>query len=208
MVKHMLAAFMVLAMVSASHANLVENGGFESPVIASGSYQIFSSIPGWTSTMGDGIEIQNHIAGNPYEGNQFVELDSNNNSNMLTQLATTASKTYKLSFEYSARPGVDASSNGIDVYFNGALIDSITGMGGSATDWAIHNYLVTATGSLSILEFRATGISDSLGGYIDDVQVNARANAPVVPEPATMGLFGIGLGLTGLMRRRAKRASL
>jgi hypothetical protein len=202
MVKYMIAVAVALMMASTAHANLIVNGGFESPALSSGSWSVFSSIPGWTSTMGDGIEIQNHAAGNPFEGNQHVELDSNNNSNMIQTVATTAGASYNLSFAYSPRPGISANSNGIEVFFGGNLLDTITGNGGNATNWSIFNYLVTANGSSSTVEFRAAGISDSLGGYLDDVQLNSS----VVPEPATLTLFGIGLSLAGLAKlRRSKK---
>src|SRR5689334_13849300 len=44
--------------------SLIVNGSFEAPVIA-GSFQLFSSIPGWqpTSSCGPGIEIDRGIFG-------------------------------------------------------------------------------------------------------------------------------------------------
>jgi hypothetical protein len=190
-------AFLCCASMALAGPNLIVNGGFESPTIGDGSYAIFPAIPGWTSTMGDGIEIQRWIAGTPYEGNQFVELDSNNSSNMYQEIATASGKTYQLSFAYSPRPGVPASSNNINIYWDGNLLDSLTGDGAGDTVWTVYSYAVKASLQSTRLEFRDMGYSDSLGGYLDDVQLTCNA----VPAPGALLLGSMGMGLVGWLRR-------
>src|SRR5437867_843496 len=81
-----------------AQANLITNGSFENPAIGFGSFQFFSTIPGWATNFGCCIEIQNHAAGSPFDGNQLVEMDSNQNSGMIsTSLATTPGQSYVLS---------------------------------------------------------------------------------------------------------------
>lgn len=97
-------------------------------------------------------------------------------------------------------PGVGTDSNIIEFYFNGALVGSITGVGVGATNtsWSLHNYSFTATGPSSTIMFLASGISDGLGGFIDDVQF--RATSYSVPEPSTLILLGSALlGVCGLV---------
>lgn len=191
------AAALALSLATgAAQADLIVNGGFEDPNIPSGTFQILGSIPGWTALVG-GIEIQDNVAGAPFQGNQFVELDANFNSTMQQLVATSAGTNYVLQFAYSPRPGVTSTSNPVEVIWNGTVIATLTGNGASGTVWAEYSYLVQATSSLSDLRFRAVGISDSLGGYIDAVRLNA------VPEPSTLGLLGLGLaGIAALRRRR------
>lgn len=192
---------LLLTMPFAANADIIVNGGFEDPDINSGTFAIFGSgIPGWYVTSGSGIEIQDNVAGSPYEGDQLVELDSFSNSGMAQNVATVAGTAYELVFAFSARPNVAETSNGIDVYWDGALLDSITasGFGLSDTDWNLYSYTVSATSGTSILGFEATGFSDALGGYLDAVSLTARA----VPEPGTLALLGIGLIGAGFARRK------
>jgi len=190
-------ALLCCASMALAGPNLIVNGGFESPTIGTGSYAISPAIPGWTSTIGDGIEIQRWIAGTPYEGNQFVELDSNNSSNMFQDIATDFGKTYRLSFAYSPRPGVPAASNNINIYWDSNLLDSLTGNGAGDTVWTVYSYAVKGIGQATRLEFRDMGYSDSLGGYLDDAQLTCNA----VPAPGALLLGSMGMGLVGWLRR-------
>lgn len=194
--------------LTAADANLIINGSFEMPDVTRGTFLIFSSgIPGWTTSFGSGIEIQDHRAGSPFAGDQHVELDSSANSGMLQQIPTVGGRTYTLSFAYSPRPGVASDSNIIEVFFDNVLLTTITasGIGLSDTSWSVFTFNVTATGSLSPLEFRAAGVSDGLGGYLDDVGLTASTATPV-PEPSALLLLASGLVALGGLRSQGRRA--
>lgn len=199
------AGLMVLAMAGAAGANLIVNGGFERVNEDSGqgahSWQVYNQIPGWQTLSGSGIEVQNNVAGTSFEGSSHVELDSDDNSAMRQVIDTVSGGSYALTFAYSPRPGSGVGSNGIELLWNGEAIGTLfeSGAGKSDTDWTQYSYVLVATGASSELGFRAIGTSDSLGGYLDDVKVNA------VPEPVTMLLFGTGLaGLAGFARRKTR----
>src|SRR4051812_45100475 len=88
------------ATVAAAGPDIVTNGGFELPAIGNPSFTQVATIPGWALSTGTLIEVQNHVAGLPFEGNQFVELDSNVSSAIFQNLATVAGTTYFLRFAF------------------------------------------------------------------------------------------------------------
>lgn len=195
-------ALLSLGTATVAQANLIVNGSFEDPAI--GGWQVFNTITGWTTPSGPGIEIQNNVAGSPYDGNQHVELDSYGNSAMQQTVSTVAGAWYNLQFAYSPRPNVSSESNGIEVLWNDTIIFAITGEVRGDTYWTLvdSNFIdpVLGTGSDSLV-FRAFGTNDTLGGYIDAVSLDAAVDP--VPEPASMLLLGSGLaGLAGMRRRR------
>lgn len=194
----------------ASAFNLVTNGSFESsPTLKDGGWGTYDSIQGWTATPGGKIEVQRGAAGAAYDGKQLVELDSHNYDKnapvlgLFQDIATKAGQMYTLSFAYSARPGTAAAENVFSVLFGDTFKQQIqVGAGGSQTNWNIFKVDVLATSDVTRLQFNYDGPRDTLGGYIDDVQVSASA----VPEPTTMaGMALAGLGLAARKKLKARR---
>jgi hypothetical protein len=192
--------------VSAAPIDLINNGSFEDVSSADGvqsltpgTWQIFTSIPGWSSGS-SGIEVRNNVAGTAYDGSQFIELDTTNNSIALQSIATVAGSIYDLTFYFSPRPGVTAATtNNIEVYWNGTLLQLLTGTGTSTHNWQAFNFSVTGTGT-DTLRFVAAGTSDSFGGSLDMVSLTQ-----AVPEPGTLALLMGGLlAAFGARTARAK----
>jgi hypothetical protein len=171
--------------------SILVNGSFETPDVPRGTFRVFTTIPGWITSFGSGIEVQDHVAGSPFEGEQFVELDSFANSGMIqTPVPTVAGQAYILSFAYSPRPGRAAADNGIDVFFNGVLLRRLaeSGIGLRDTRWTLLTFTVITPGAASILEFRATGSSTTFGGYLDAVSLSAiPGGAQQPPTPTGFG---------------------
>ena len=165
-----------------THANLIVNGSFEAPIVS--GFQIFNSIPGWTTTFGSGIEVQRNIVGLAYHGNQLVELASLSNSGMVQQVPTSQGQTYQLVFAYSPRPGMPPVENRIEVLFDNVALASITGngVGLSNTRWSNYTFTVVANRTQIPLEFRATGTNQSFGGLLDDVRLNILSSRPQIAE--------------------------
>jgi PEP-CTERM motif len=193
----------VLSVAGAANAATNFSNNWDSQSFSGGGagFTVLPSYEGWTSVSGPGIEVQFFsVAGSPLSGPNLVELDSFGNSTM--QRAVTAGK-YTLTFFYSPRPGISALSNGIDVLVNGVSIANFTGAGASNTVWTKQtvNFTLANAGTLG---FAATGISDSLGGYLEDINLLGMA---AVPEPAEWALMISGFGLAGVALRRRRTAS-
>ncbi|MEO7146156.1 MAG: DUF642 domain-containing protein [Bryobacteraceae bacterium] len=196
----------LLSTLSVRADNIVINGTFETPVIAADNYQYFTNgIPGWQLAWGHSVEIQSGIAGAPYQGNQFVELDSDGSSGIYQTLSTIPGQTYNLSFAFSPRPYIPAWENQLGVLWNGNMVADLGPVGGvgvTQTEWSVYNYALKATGESTRLEFEDLGPSDTYGTYIDSVAVSTAA-----PEPGSFFLIGgtliaaaMGLKLFGKKR--------
>ena len=197
----------LLAMAAPASASVLFNSTFDG-LQAYGTWNVHATADGWTAVAGPGIELQNHVAGDPSTGaatDVFVELDSHANSAMSRTI--TDEGNYVLDFLYSPRPGVGDLSNGISIFLNGNLLDppgNLSAVGGGNTMWSAYSTSFHATAG-SILTFAATGTNDSLGGYVDNIKLSTGA----VPEPATwaMMIFGFG-GVGAAIRRRRQQPAL
>ncbi|QIE57487.1 PEP-CTERM sorting domain-containing protein [Pikeienuella piscinae] len=213
---------------------LVVNGGFEDTTsstpgvglvnqntlgsLASGSgsrsWDVFTSLNGWTTTAGSGIEVQtNNTLGSidARTGQHYVELDShpapNSNSTMAQDLVLDSGR-YNLEFYYSPRNG-DVGSNGIgfsviDGLSNSLLLGEVTGPDANSSTsvglWTLitASFTVASDNTPITLGFSATGTANTLGGLIDDISVSA------VPVPAALPLFLTAIAGLGFASRRRR----
>jgi hypothetical protein len=197
------AALLLAVSAGTQAASLIVNGSFESTTQASGTWSVYNSVPGWTTTFGPGIEIRNNVAGTAQDGNNFVELDSHpspGNSGM-AQTFNSPGATLDVSYWYAARSGTGPSTNGIEVWLNGSNVGGMfspgdTGLGSNNTAWTLYTATLLGVAGSNTLEFRAVGTDDTYGGSLDNVTVEA------VPLPGSLGLLGAGLAALGFARRR------
>jgi len=192
-------AALLAAPLLASAANLVQNGSFENNVQGNGSWNIYSSLSGWTGT--PNIELRDNVAGQAYDGVNFVELDTTANSGMFQDVATSAGSHYTLSFAYSARPNT-GNTNDINVLWNGSLVSALGGSNAtSVNNWSVFSIdVIGGVGATSRLVFNAAGLSDSYGGSLDAVSVTS-----AVPEPQTYALLLGGVCAVFFVGSRRKK---
>lgn len=188
-----IAGFAALPAASAP-ARVATFDSLTSPTLAGRGWDTFANADGWTGG-GAGIEIQNGIAGAALSGRNLVELDTYANSSMYRELAAGH---YRVAYDYSPRPGQPEDTNGIDLLFDDQQLDGIAAAGGPDTDW-FHRDIDFRTATGGRLTFAAVGRSDSLGGYLDNVWVEA------VPEPATWGMMLAGFVMVGATSRHRTR---
>jgi uncharacterized protein (TIGR03382 family) len=188
----------------AEPVNLLVNGSFESTSLANGRWTNTSAITGWTRLggTGGGFEVRNNVVGSAQDGRNFIELDTNGNTSIGQYLDNlTAGAHYDLSFWYSPREGQPATTNGIQVFWNGLLLDdTITGQGGRGNSWSFHQYQLVAAQGRNLLSFTSVGASDGRGGSLDNVSLTNS-----VPEPGTLTLALAALAGAFLLPRRLRR---
>lgn len=210
-------------------ASIVTNGSFEETAAGPGkvnsgqtfdnllsgpgaSWQIWDSLPGWTTASGGGIEVQSNrtlSSIDALDGGHYVELDSTSNSSMFQDVVLGLGA-HELSFGYSPRTH-DAASMGI-TYSLGSLANGAVYGHSSRADvgaWTIVSQVfdVTRAGSYRLM-FGATGASDSYGGLIDRVAITTLGRSlespSEIPVPSSMALLvGAGMALGALRLRRS-----
>jgi hypothetical protein len=161
--------------VQAIGQNLIINGSFEEPDITNGSWDVFTSVPGWTidwTTTGDrGPELEVWdppvVSGvEAYDGTQLVELDSYDPTKISQNVFTVVGGFYELSYAWRPRPDEDCE---MEVYIDGAPIGPPHV--GTTGNWTEEVWGFVAASSITNIAFAETGNDDQLGMLLDDVSL-------------------------------------
>jgi hypothetical protein len=189
-------------------ANLIQDGGFESPNIGAIWYQTFTTpFDGWTPTNVDIVSSLGAPGGAPaYEGVQYLDLvgtaldGTELSTGTISQtFATVAGRTYTLSFAYANNPwSTSTASASISV---DGLSDAVTHNTSSAGDlnWSTYTNTFVATSSSATLTFNETVGSNNGGVLLDGVSVAG------VPEASTWAMMLAGFAGLSFLGFRARR---
>lgn len=214
-------------------ANLIQNCSFEAPGLGSGGWQFTNNITGWTSNSGHFERWYGNDGFASRDGRAHLELDVDANeagrvmnTTIWQVIGTEAGRTYDVFFSIAhRRKGNDNafSQIGLMVDLTGAPItaaltpyqttakyfnDQSYQVQPVATEWKDYAFRFTATGANTTIGFRALGTANEYGDHLDNIGVVGRP-VPVivnVPEPASLALVAVGLGLVGVRSRRRPQA--
>lgn len=222
-----LAALSLFAVAPAARGHsLLVNGGFETPSVAAGSYQVFgdgADIGGWTA-VGSQIAIsstsftQNGFSFPAQEGNQWADLSgstSNGSEGVEQSAATTPGAQYDLRFwvgNIVDPSGVFGSTSTVTLYIDGVQQLGFTnsnGAGSTTQNWEEFSYFFTAAGNSTLIRFANADPSTDNSNGLDNVSLTPSTSPPpaVVPLPpalaqaAVMALVLAGAFAVGRVRK-------
>jgi len=218
-VKTGIIAVMILACIGAASAsNLIQNGGFEAPVVTNGAgwyiYPDGYSGLEWDIKWADPVTAAAALAFDPsltlanaelqnqeaipsidaHTGDQYAELDTDwdGPGGLNGEMANvTISQTLQTSIGQTCHILYYQSCREADdctVKVDWAGTP-VDQTGGPIGSWVSHTFDVTASAPTTTISFTDMGVSDSIGVLIDDVSVECDPiNPPPVPEFPTIAL--------------------
>lgn len=180
-----------------SDVNLLGNGGFEMPVVThTEGWDIFPSgntdlvwkvewvAPSVNAPTPALQELHAGVNGwLPAEGDQYAELDADydgpdgslNGEQALVRIyqdiSTVFGRKYILTYKFSPRPETGSDDNILYVKIDGNLKQTQQDAGGSNTNWSSHVLEFIADSSITRIEFEGGGTNNSLGVFLDAVEL-------------------------------------
>ena len=216
-VRHtVLTKFVVLVtlLFCANHANanLIINGGFETPEVRKGGWNWFTSdkVDGWS---GSNIEVwDNLFRFSAFEGEQHAELNAHPSNgeafSIFQAFDTQIGQRYQVSFAYAARRNTREAFQ-FELYSqSGHLFDNLIDDHEVRT-WSVFTSEFVATDLLTTIRFTSVRPhSRTVGNLLDAVSVTEAPSfrtftAQPVNEPLSSLL--LALGLTALIGLRKKK---
>jgi len=211
-----LTAAFVGCSATTAHADIIFSDDFEATQTIE-RWQVYQTLSDgeWTVTEGSGVEVQDSVIVDAHSGSQYIELDSSfrrggtnstdgTNSAITRELTGLAAGDYLLEYYYQPRTDT-IDDNIISVYGDSAqddlfqtLLDTANGVGADGWLQRSVSFSVAENNTSLYLSFRAEGVENSLGGFVDSVRLER------VAAPAGIGFVLLGLFAMGAATRRKR----
>ena len=221
-------AFMIAAAVpvGANAANLITNGSFESPVLATEylNHAVGSStLAGW-EIVGPAFEsvsqVRSDFSGNPgysfpaFDGNTWLDLAgfvSNSPTGVRQSVATNPGARYELSFYVGNVTGPlfgTSTTVGVEFGSGGTDFSCTNAAPGPTLTWQRCTSTFVAADLATVIVFRNLDPSTDYSAAIDNVALTLDPVSGAVPEPASWAMMLVGFGLVGsTLRKRGSRSA-
>lgn len=186
-------------LVCEPEVNLIGNQSFEDPVVTNGAkWDVFPSVSewsiGWMNPSGAPatpvLELHRGVLGAASHLEQYTELDGDyfgpsnpgqgGSTKIWQDIPTIPGKDYELKFAFSPRPNTSLSDNVLGVIWGGSDVAGtpISEAGIGTMNWSDKTFTLTATSSLTRIQFEDRGTQNGLGTFLDNVRLSCQ-NAPV-----------------------------
>jgi len=187
----------------ATPVNSIDNGTFGAKTYTAGSFAYLTgAVNSWTYAGSSGIATN---------GSGFNVIGGAGPVGLLQQAGSSISQVFNftdniLSLTFSAEGRNGYGANSISVLIDGvalAFSGATSFLPASTTSFTTYTSAVIAlTAGNHTLSFVGNGVNGTdVTTFIDNVTLTT-----AVPEPVTLGLFGLGLVALGAVRRKAKQA--
>jgi hypothetical protein len=223
-VKTLIAVCTFSMVAGIARSNLITNPSFETPVVATGSFENFATgstgITDWTVTgpADTAVSIvsttfaQDGVTFEAENGNQWVDLtgdNSNSTEGIMQSVATTPGTNYVLTFYVgnTTGGGIFGTTSTDALYINGAQVNTYENSNTDSTglNWEQFTYGFTASGASTTIGFVNLDPSNDNSNGLD--MVDLEVGAPAVPEPAYIWLVGAALVVMAFLMRRKRLAT-
>lgn len=200
-----LLAAALLTAATGHAAELIVNGGFESPALGGAGIQENVALSGWT---GFGNIVPQGYNGSVVSGDGEQWLDLSPGTHIQQTVTLSGSPVYVLSFLYNGgepRLGLTAAISYFLSTPNSLIAAGLVSAESmnvfAGTPWARFTHILALGPEPIDMTVRFDPNFIGTSGFIDNVSIVA------VPEPATSGMVGLGLAcLVGILKRRASTA--
>jgi len=188
----------------------IAGSGFEDPVVGNPDlWNVFTSpAGGWTvewrsdipASFGDQtrpapkLELHRGVLGAADEGNQYAELDTDwggpgqpgegepASVTIYQDITTVPGRKYMIRYAFAPRPNTPAADNRLEVRWGGLVVDDTGTLagGGGPIAWQEESVQVTATSTVTRVQFTDMGTANSLGSFLDDLRVQEMSCSTVI----------------------------